>query len=456
MESGKAERLSRSLRFNLALWLSVLVIIFGAASGLLAYFAFQHRLAQALDGELLQAAFLGDPDRQLPGMRQRKSSHAEARQAILLSAYPVSPEHSSGLGHLPRNLDEGFHSVTVAGVDWRVLVAKRDDGGRYMAAQQTTPREEVAGIKAAEELLPYLLLTGCVIGVTLVLIRHFLGPVQKLAAAIDGREENDLAPLPADGIPSEILAFTSAINRLFARVARFSDMQRRFVADAAHELRLPLTAISLQAEGLGNIDLPPAAHERLAAMRNGIGRCQGLIDQLLAMARAQEHLYGESESLSVGAAVREALENLLPDAEAKGIDLGLVAGEGLAVAAPPVAIQIVLKNLLENAIRYTPHKGKIDIRIDRKNNGVCLTVSDSGPGIPESERDLVFEPFSRCPGDTTLGSGLGLAIVRTIADNLKGHVRLGYTNPKDRTGLAVEVFLPDQPITAPDSRQGTA
>lgn len=439
MESGQAGGLKRSLQFNLALWMSLAVLAFGILASLMAYHALHHRMADLQDTELLRAAF-----HETLTMTPEHHRHKNAQHPIL-RRLPVPLGDSSGLGGLAPDLPEGFQDRTVNDKAWRLLVISREDGIRYVAGQPLALRASIARSRAMDEMEPYLLLTLCLGGLVLILVRHFLRPVHALAKDIDSRDNTDLAPLPHDGLPTEIRPFITAINGLLARIAKSAELQRHFVADAAHELRLPLAAISLQAEGLDTIALSDKGHDRLAAMRSGIKRCQLLISQLLAMARAQERLYGESERIIMGDMLRDVLEDLLPTAEAKNIDLGLDQGGNIEAVFPPMALTTILRSLLDNAVRYSPEHSVITVRFRRDIEGLTLCVEDSGPGIPTGEWYRVRDPFYRCLGDRTEGSGLGLAIVAVITENLGGRLDFSHTDPVAASGLTVTVNLPMPP-----------
>ena len=167
----------------------------------------------------------------------------------------------------------------------RVLLRTRPDGSRYAAAQPTAVRDETARDMAVRTLLPIAALIPCLLIVTALVIAHSLRPMVRLAGNLDARRADDLTPLPNTGAPSELHPFITSINGLLARMRLLMDQQRRFVADAAHELRTPITALSLQAENLDSVELPEAARERVAALKQGMHRTKHLLEQLLAVAR---------------------------------------------------------------------------------------------------------------------------------------------------------------------------
>ena len=274
------------------------------------------------------------------------------------------------------------------------------------------------------------------------MVRHVFRPVRRLAAALDERKEQEPGALGGTDIPSELIPFMDALNRMLERVARSVEMQRRFVADAAHELRSPLTALSLQAERLEAAEMSPSARERLGRLRRGLNRARSLLNQMLTLARVQSPLREEAEDVSLAQAFRQTVEELILQAEAGKIDLGVTSREDIVVRVPPHAVEAVLKNLVDNAIRYTPEGGRVDLHAGYEQGVPVMIVSDTGPGIPEEELGRVFDPFYRCMGNAVSGSGLGLSIVRTLVESWGGSVSLENLHDGGKTGLRARVRFP--------------
>jgi len=273
------------------------------------------------------------------------------------------------------------------------------------------------------------------------LVRKLFRPIAALSADIDRRDEQALHPIDEHHLPTEIRPFVVAINRLLARVAQSMENQRRFVADAAHELRSPMTALSLQAERLAATEMPALARERLLPLSQGIERGRNLIDQLLTLAAAQSSSNRPQTAVSVHDIYRRVLEDLLPLAERKHIDIGVESIEDVHVLINEMDLLILIRNLVDNAIRYTPPGGRIDIAVERVQETAILQIKDSGPGICLEEHTRVFDPFYRSLGTDEAGSGLGLSIVKAIADRTGAEVRLGFSDPMRKRGLCVLVCL---------------
>jgi two-component system OmpR family sensor kinase len=235
--------------------------------------------------------------------------------------------------------------------------------------------------------------------------------------------------------------FVTEINKLIARTVHVLSRQQRFIADAAHELRSPMTAMSLQAERLAASDMPGEARERLGSLSSGLARTRVLLDQLLTLARTQEAGDKELTQIPLKKAIQDCLEDLVPLAEAKAIDLGVVGSADPLVAGRPLDIKILIKNLVDNAIRYTPPGGRIDIGVTEDAGRIVLDIDDTGPGIPTEERERVFQPFYRVLGSGEIGSGLGLVITVSIAGQIGATISL-LDKPDGTPGLRARVTFP--------------
>ena len=309
-------------------------------------------------------------------------------------------------------------------------------------AQESGFRNEIARDGALRTVMPFLILVPVLLLIVADLVRKMFQPIAALSKEIDQRAEQELHPVEDRHLPVEVRPFAVAINRLLARVGQSMESQRRFVADAAHELRSPLTAMSLQAERLAEAEMSSVARERLTVLRQGIERGRSLLDQLLTLAKAQSATDLPKSPVSVQSIYRRVLEDLMPLAEAKHIDIGVEGTLDAEVWASELDMIAVVKNLVDNAIRYTPEGGRVDLSVGVSEGKVVLRIQDSGPGIPLAERDRVFDPFYRTLGSEQIGSGLGLSIVQTIANRIGAEIRLDFSDQEKQTGLNVAVIAP--------------
>lgn len=340
---------------------------------------------------------------------------------------------------LPVGIADGIQTRKLGSTSYRVYIQTISTGERISILQATSFRDEIAQDSALRTVTPLLILVPILILLVGILIPHMLKAVTKITADITHRGINQLHPITAENIPDEIQPFVDGINHLLIKIAQSMSLQRRFIADAAHELRSPLAALLLQAEHLGNADLPETAQARLATLRLGIERSSLLVTQLLALARAQSDSGKKIEECSLLKVIRVALEDLLPLAEAKNIDIGIITDTDSMVLANDISLLTLLRNLVDNAIRYTPWGGKIDLSIQLTTTGLLFKVEDNGPGIPLQKHKRVFEPFYRIAGQGKTGSGLGLSISHVIAEQIGAKITLGFTDSASQTGLAVTV-----------------
>ena len=433
-----------SLRSRLSLWVSLVILAVALIAGIFSFVAAFEEANEWQDDMLGQAAILSG--RQVPDING-DSSPAGNSNGDHIFVQLIKPGQTF-LGNnpdarleLPANLTEGIQTVRIGEDSYRVLVKTLGTGERLAVAQSTTERDEMARDSALRTLLPFLILVPLLLLIVRRLIRLILKPVVDVANEIDRRGETELHPVSHEALPAEITPFVAAINRLLRRVAQSMAKERRFVADAAHELRSPLTALSLQAEHLASAELPVTARERLDDLRGGIDRSRDLLDQLLALARAQTDFGHVAVSVSLQHVFRHVLEDLMPLAEDKGLDIGVVGDTDAEVNACEFDVITLVRNLVTNAINFTPPGGRIDLSVEKKHNEIILRVKDNGPGIPEKERERVFDPFYRILGNDETGSGLGLSIVHTIAVRIGAVVRLEYSNKISGAGLCVTVIF---------------
>jgi two-component system OmpR family sensor kinase len=340
-------------------------------------------------------------------------------------------------------LQDGLHVVSRDKKPWRILLRTRPDGSRFVVGQTTAMRDEMARDSALHTILPFAAVAPCLMLVIAIAVWHSLRPMIRLAGQLDARRSDDLSKLPLEGTPRELHPFIASINRLLERIQAMMEQQRRFVADAAHELRTPITAISLQAENLSPIELPPEGHIRLSALKSGARRTAHLLEQLLALARSDMARVPEVPVTPLDRCAKEVVSDFMCSAMERGVDLGFEIIEPVSVRGEPAMLSSVVSNLIDNALRYTPQGGRVDIGIYREGAQVILQIEDTGPGIPPCDLERVFEPFVRGSRPTEEGTGLGLSIVKRIVERLKGSVTL--ENVPNPGGLRVTVCFPAAP-----------
>jgi two-component system OmpR family sensor kinase len=430
----------RSLRGRLFVGLTAIIVLTAAIGGTLAYrWAFGEAI-ELQDSILIQLASLAQSGSFSGG---QPLHGVEEDTEVWLIELGKTPRGSADDRQL-FSLQDGLQVATWKKQPVRVLLRTRSDGSRFAVAQPTAVRDETARDVALRTLLPIAALIPCLMVVTALVIAHSLRPIVRLARDLDSRSADDMAPLPLNGPPSELHPFIISINGLLARIRLLMDQHRRFVADAAHELRTPITALGLQAENLDSVALPKAARERVAALKQGMHRTKRLLEQLLALAR-HETIPSDRAEMPLAALDRVAQEvvaDLLPQATDRGIDLGFALVEPLAVRGEPLMIAGLIRNLLDNALRFTPHGGTIDIGVYRQDGAAILQVEDTGPGIASTDMDQIFDPFFRGSRPEGEGSGLGLSIVKRIVGNLGGGIAVENIVGTGRSGLRATVRMP--------------
>jgi two-component system OmpR family sensor kinase len=429
--------MTQSLQFRLSAWLSALVVAIAVVAGVIAFKTAFHEANELQDDQLEQIALLITP--QSLGVMEHEALANVANPADLEAKLVIQTTLEHKPLALAADLPDGLQNASVQGVPWRIVVKTLASGTRVVVGQQTAGRDEIARNSALATVMPFGTLALVLLVVLHLVVRRMFRPLALLATSLDNRPEHDLSALAGDALPSEIAPFVVAINRLLGRVETSVAAQRRFVADAAHELRSPLTALSLQAERLDASDMPDAARKRLTSMRCGIDRTRVLLNQLLTLARLQDKPRASSDAeLRVHAVFRHVLEDLMPLAEERRVDIGVSGDEDVLVHAPEADLTILVRNLVDNAIRYTPEGGSVDLSTGIADGRPWICVTDTGPGIASEERARVFDPFYRVLGSDVDGSGLGLSIVGSIAARIGAQIELSDGEP---SGLVATVTL---------------
>jgi two-component system sensor histidine kinase QseC len=313
--------------------------------------------------------------------------------------------------------ERGFSDTTVDGKRWRVF-STWDESGEYLihVAERSDVRDELARGIAGNLLRPLWFSLPLLALLLWIAVLRGLRPLDKLTSEIEQREPDNLAALDASSAPREVVPLIERLNRLFTRIETSMQKERRFTADAAHELRTPVAAIKAQAQVARTAS---GEAERIHALDNailGCDRAAHLIEQLLTLARVDTLNRGATASCQLRDIAAETIATLAPDALGKGVRLELLASDQIVVCGNPELLRVLLRNLLDNSIRHTSPSTVVQVSISHDQGMTCLSVSDDGPGIPEQERNKVQERFYRPLGTQASGSGLGLSIVKRIAE----------------------------------------
>lgn len=342
----------------------------------------------------------------------------------------------------PRDAEPGFESTLVNGARWR-LYTLREPGRVIQVAQRSSVRHDLAQQTALNTLWPIVVLIPLVCIAVVLIVSQSMRRVNHLGTQVQTIDVGHLQPLATHGVPIELKPFIESINLMIERLAKSIEKERKFISDAAHELRTPLTALQLQADNLQR-DIVPGNQERFQALRSGITRSGNLISQLLRLARADASVQKEAVTrVDVAEVVVAAVAEVLPIAMQRGIDIGAEEMTNARIQAVESDVAVAVRNLVSNAIRYTPESGTVDLRVEVRDQMLWVEVTDTGPGIAEDLLPRVFDRFFRANTHIE-GSGLGLSIVKAIAGKYDGVASI-QNRGDGQSGLVASVGFPLAP-----------
>ena len=349
--------------------------------------------------------------------------------------------------YIPPGVPDGFYTVMVADERVRAFVATNTLGQRFVVAR---PLESIEGIThqaLLSSIWQFLGVNLIIIPILILSVRLMFVTLNRIAKSLYKRRDDDLSPVISDEhmgfVPSELDSFILALNRLFVKIDEGIQSKRRFIADAAHEMRTPLTALSLQAESLAREDLPESARIKVEKLHRAISRERDLMTALLTLAREQNKVEMTLETIDIFDLFIKLIEDQGLLADEKDIDLGVEGKANYQLVTDRMRLMRVMSNLVSNAIKYTPRGGRINLMAEPLSDGrLRLTVQDDGSGIPEEQIGHILEPFYRVHGDRSeiQGTGLGLAIVKASCDSIKADLKFANVAPH---GLSVTVDLPN-------------
>ena len=414
------QTLKQSLQVRISIALILMFLPLSIIAGAFSYYQTYHEAEELQDDLLRQTAAYINP-------KTTDYTQIGSENHILIQTF--GQEDTVPLSN---TLGEGFHTIK-GGVDddddddddeYRAYI-RQTPQGKIAVLQETEYRDDLAATAAYQSVLPLLIALPLMILLTVWITYRAMRPVKTLSASLGQRRSDDLSPLDGEGVPSEIQGFVTAINQLLQRTGENIRRQQRFIADAAHELRSPLTALSLQAERLTKLPQSDEAREQTGLILQSIQRNRHLLEQLLTHARAQgSETQRNLTDISLQAQFRRVLQELMPLALNKQQDIGVAVENDLRIRADDTEIYTLIKTFTDNAIRYTPAGGRIDIGFSETPTTLTIWVEDDGPGIPAAERSRVTDAFYRILGTEQQGTGLGLSIADAIAKRYGGKLIL--------------------------------
>jgi two-component system OmpR family sensor kinase len=413
---------SASLQRQLSLTLAGVIVAAGLAAAAGSFVAGYYEVQELQDDTLRQISALA------PSATPYSDKENESRILVMRLPSDSRPKW------LPARPAPGFQTFEGEPERMRAFVRVLPSGETVVVAQATNVRDELALNSALRTLVPLLLLIPLLAWLTARVVARKLAPVRGLAAGLDGQSADRLQTLSDAGIPEEIASFVHAINRLLERVNRLMSEQRRFVADAAHELRSPLAAAMAEAENGMRAADPETWRQLGPVLLADLGRLSTLMDDLLALARLDDPAHQSNRRLLDLDDI--VLAEIARARQSTDHTINAAAVSAAQVTADPGAMTRIVRNLLDNAARHA--HSRLAVTLGGNNGTVQLTVADDGPGIPLEDRDRVFTRFTRLDDARDRaggGAGLGLAIVRELVAAHGGRVRVGDPQPTDRDGV---------------------
>ncbi|HEY4316564.1 MAG TPA: ATP-binding protein [Herbaspirillum sp.] len=435
----------RSLRTRLILLLGVAIF----AAGILQFFVSMKTSAREAD-----KLFDYHMEQMALALKDRSFKHATVQdmpdtmansfefviQIWNSDGVPVEVYQSRIYTMLPTQGREGYSTVSMANGKWRIY-SLHEQQRVVQIAQKMQARRDRALMIAWRSVWPSIPASLLLFGAAWWVITSALSPLNRIGRDLANRNADSLAPIAEDRLPREIALLASELNSLLARMEQALLSQQRFVADAAHELRSPVTALSLQLQTLARAKDEESHGLAVERLRGGIERASRLIEQLLVLARQDPLLQtADAAAVSLTACIASVVGDVMPFALSREIEIRLGGLLEAEIRGDEEAVRILLRNLLDNAVRYTPEQGVVQIDLALEGAVLMLTIEDSGGGISQDNRPRVFDRFYRVPGTKTRGTGLGLAIVKAIAERHRASVKLFQAT---LGGLGVKIGFPE-------------
>jgi len=339
--------------------------------------------------------------------------------------------------------ETGLSNLWLKGQSWRVYTNVDPVTHLvFMVGEQSNFRQKLEN-QLTQDSIFVMLITYPFLGLLIwIIVGRGLEPLKKIASEVSHRAPSHLLPVDAKAIPAEIIPVIEELNSLFQRLDDAFEREKRFAADAAHELKTPLAIINTQAQVALCTQDEEVRKQALQKLIKGIMRSTHIVQQLLTLSRMMpESTIKEPEEINLTRAATEIVADLAPQAIAKNIEIELIADETpILISGNSTYIAILMRNLVDNAIRYTPEMGTVTIQTEHTSTEAIFKVIDNGPGVPEELRERVFERFFRVVGNQASGSGLGLGIVQKIVR--LHHAEISLATAPSGQGLEVKVSFP--------------
>jgi two-component system OmpR family sensor kinase len=409
----------RSIRARLLIGLLASVLVVQLIMYSLIYARIEDEIDDLFDGELERSALSASalaPQAFIPTpTRKVENPQEEMVVSVFQGSDGVPAYQTHSLNGIPRSTHTGFSKLSLDGREWRLFGSAV--GGQFVvAAQPADVRNRAARRITLRSLLPSLGALPLAALMIWIAVAYGLRPLVRITQDLRKRSHRDLLPLDVSRLPPDIAPLAEALNDLMGRLAGIIATQRTFIADAAHELLTPLTALRLQAQMLARSKSPSRQQEAMAELQGGVSRTLQLARQLLTLARHDADGDGADKTpVDLATVIQRVMSIHLPLAAEKALQTEVGIQESAVVLGNEEALSILISNLIDNSIKYTEREGRLLIRLMSASTGAELSIEDSGPGIPVEERGRVFDRFYRRRDTVVTGNGLGLAIAKEIA-----------------------------------------
>ncbi|MBE0436040.1 MAG: sensor histidine kinase N-terminal domain-containing protein [Methylomicrobium sp.] len=377
------------------------------------------------------------PDQQLTQLRKKISFQLIDKTEGLILRSKTAPKQPMS------HSTNGYTKTEVAGHTWHVFSVSNDEDEYIVHVGQRDDIRQELKDEIADHLIKPLLISLPLFGLVIwIIVGRSLKPVNRLARQLAKREANYLKPLSTRRLPIEIIPVVESLNTLFIQLEKAFENERRFTADASHELKTPLAGLLTQAQVAIKTTDDGVRQQALSRIEQAVKRMTGLVQQLLTFSRIEsDPSYLTKQPIKLSNEIIQIIAEMEPEAHKKQITMGFDNDTDSLVMVNSLLITILIRNIVDNAIKYTPIGGKILISLTAQANRPCLCVEDSGPGIPAEQLENAYQRFYRCveTANHTQGSGLGLSMVKRIA--VLHHAEL-QMNKSRFGGLSIALLFP--------------
>lgn len=427
-----------SLRKTVMNYVTGLLIVIGVAAAVTSYYFVKYEVNSFQDNALHEVAMAaGFVFRQ--DIEPRIDAELEDQLVIQIWDETREPLHRSGpVVDIPFQTKLGYFDVTAGGERWRVF-RSRDGSHAIQVSQRWSAREEVAAYAAAGASVPLIVAIPIAWLLISWAVKRVLSGLGKLSSEIGERSAEAKDALALQGVPLEVVPLVTAMNSLIERHQQALDTQRRFVSDAAHELRTPLAALQIQIDNLRARELSGPSREIAQDLLDGIRRASYSVNQLMTLVRADASIESDSELVDAQDLIGFIASGFAPVAEAKGVKLSVLPQPGCALNVRADDLRLIVSNLIDNAVRYTRAGGEISIGTQHLDDRLIIEVLDTGCGIPEAALPHLYDRFFRAAPADIDGTGLGLAIAKSAAD--RSGFALMIENRRDASGVRGQVAI---------------